>query len=90
MQSYDKLAQVATPTFLVAQDDQLLQLVCQEVNAAFPSLAQPGASLRRQSGSSGEPMHCLKMLSRTPQSNPVHVKIEPAVSLSTQVPAVSR
>ena len=75
------------PTFLVAQDDQLLQLFIQEVNAAFPSLAEPGAGLRRQSGSSGEHMHCLKMLSRTPQSNPVHVKVEPAVSLSTQVPA---
>ena len=54
MQRYDELAEGATPTFLVAQDDQLLQLVCQEVYAAFPSLAQPGASLRRQSGSSGE------------------------------------
>ena len=83
MQYYDQLAQGATPTFLVAQDDQLLQLACQEVNAAFPSLAEPGASLRRQSGSSGEPVHCLKMLSRTRQSNPVPVKVEPAVSLST-------
>ena len=67
VQAYNKLARLATPTFLVAHDDQLLRLACQEVNAAFPSRAESGASLRRQSGSGGEPVHCLKMLSNTPE-----------------------
>ena len=80
LQAYRNLAQLARPTFLVPQDEDLLQQACEEVkaafreeiDAAFPPSAEPGASLKRPLDSDGEPALSLKMLSRTPQLNSVN------------------
>ena len=79
MQAYRDLAELAEPTYLVAQDKGLLQQACQEVRAAFreeieaafPPSAEPGASLKRPLGSDGESAHSLKMLSKAPHLDPL-------------------
>ena len=79
MQAYRDLAELAEPTYLVAQDKGLLQQACQEVRAAFreeieaafPPSAEPGASLKRPLGSEGESAHSLKMLSKAPHLDPL-------------------